>query len=173
MFDNKIDKLIKNYKDFPKEGILFRDILPVLLDPEIFGHLINDISKLTMIKEADAIIGIDARGFLFGSAISLNCKKPFIPARKEGKLPGELIGKSYQLEYGENKLFLQKESINKFKSFCIVDDLLATGGTASCVEKILLESQKIITGLCVIVELTSLKGREQMECEVSSVINFD
>ena len=173
MTANNISDFIKNYNDFPKPGICFRDILPILQEPQIFESLINKISKLSMIQNSEALIGIDARGFIFGSAISLRTKKPFIAARKEGKLPGELVGKSYSLEYGENKLFIQKEAINRNKSFCIIDDLLATGGTASCVEKILLDNNKTVLGLCVIVELTKLEGRKKLICDVSSEIKFD
>lgn len=166
-------KHIKSHRDFPKEGILFRDVLPILQEPNIFKNIIENISSYKMVKDSEAIVGIDARGFIFGTAISIYANKPFIAARKEGKLPGKLIGKSYSLEYGENKLFLQKEAIDKHKSFCIVDDLLATGGTASCVEQILLECNKEVTGLSVIIELNSLKGRNKMKCDVSSEIKFD
>ena len=168
-----ISDYIKSYHDFPKPGILFRDVLPILQEPKIFESLINKISKLPMIQDSEALIGIDARGFIFGSAIALRTNKPFIAARKAGKLPGELVGKSYSLEYGDNKLFIQKEAIQRNRSFCIIDDLLATGGTASCVEKILMESNKSVLGLCVIAELTKLEGRKKLKCNVSSEIKFD
>ena len=103
---------ISTYKDYPKKGINFKDVLGILQEPEIFKKLIIEMSSSSIIKNADAIISIDARGFIFGSAISLQTSKPMIFARKPGKLPGELINKKYNLEYGENSLSIQK---NPFK----------------------------------------------------------
>ena len=127
--------------------------------------------KLNSVNDSDALIGIDARGFIFGTAISL-LQKPLILARKPGKLPGEIISNSYKLEYGSNTLCLQKKAIQNFNKFCIVDDLLATGGTASSVEKMLLENNKKITGLAVVVELLFLKGREKLNCSVDSILTY-
>ena len=146
---NYLSSLIKDYIDFPKKGIIFKDILPVLQKPDVFLELINKMSSSEMILNSDAIIAIDARGFVFGSAISIKIQKPLILARKPGKLPGELITKSYSLEYGENSLSIQKSSIKNFKRFSIVDDLLATGGTAKSVSEILMSQEKEILGLSV------------------------
>ena len=99
-------------------------------------------------------------------------KKPIIFARKPGKLPGELISNTYDLEYGSNTLCLQKDSLDGFDKFCIIDDLLATGGTAASVEELILSQNKSVTGLVVVVELSSLAGREKFKSEVSSVIKF-
>ena len=98
----KLKKLIRDYPDFPKKGIIFKDILPILQSPEDFSELIKNMSKNQMCLEAEAIISIDARGFIFGTASSFFTSKPMIVARKPGKLPGDLISKSYLLEYGEN-----------------------------------------------------------------------
>ena len=135
--------LFGSYKDFPKQGIIFCDILPVLRNPQEFSDLIINMSASKGIINSDAIVAIDARGFIFGTAICQHLKKPLICARKPGKLPGEILSESYKLEYGENTLCIQKESIKTYKSFSIVDDLLATGGTAACVEKMLLEQRKL------------------------------
>ena len=121
-----------------------------------------------ILRNADAIVSIDARGFLFGTALSFELSKPIILARKPGKLPGELITKSYKLEYGSNSLSIQKDSIHNFKSFAIVDDLLATGGTASCVSEILNEANKLVTGLSVFIELKKLNGRKNFSFKVDS-----
>ena len=138
----KLNYLIKDYPNFPKGGIVFKDILPILQNPDEFSLLIKDMSENKICKEADAIVAIDARGFIFGTAISIALSKPMIVARKPGKLPGELITKSYALEYGLNKLSIQIKSIEKYESFVIVDDLLATGGTALCVANILQDKKK-------------------------------
>ena len=167
---NYLSSLIKDYIDFPKKGIIFKDILPVLQKPDVFLELINKMSSSEMILNSDAIIAIDARGFVFGSAISIKIQKPLILARKPGKLPGELITKSYSLEYGENSLSIQKSSIKNFKKFSIVDDLLATGGTAKSVSEILMSQEKEILGLSVVVELGDLNGREKIGFPVISQI---
>ncbi len=172
MIENKIKSTLKSYPDFPKKGILFQDVLTILRDPSLFSELITEISKFDAIKNSEAIVAIDARGFIFGSALSLFVQKPLIFARKPGKLPGDLLTNSYQLEYGRNELCLQKESLKDFKSFSIIDDLLATGGTASSVQKMLVEENKEVTGLVVVVELSDLEGRKILDCPVDSVVRF-
>tara|TARA_B100000401_G_C52630459_1_gene635727 strand:- start:3 stop:518 length:516 start_codon:yes stop_codon:yes gene_type:complete len=167
---NYLSSLIKDYIDFPKKGIIFKDILPVLQKPDVFIELIDKMSSSEMILNSDAIIAIDARGFVFGSAIAIKIQKPLILARKPGKLPGELITKSYSLEYGENSLSIQKSSIKNFKRFSIVDDLLATGGTAKSVSEILMSQEKEILGLSVVVELGDLNAREKIGFPVISQI---
>ena len=128
------------------------------------------MSSVEFLLNADAIVSIDARGFLFGSAISLYTSKPLIFARKPGKLPGELITKSYNLEYGESSLSLQKKSVEKFSSFVIVDDLLATGGTVNCVYEMLKGLEKNVSGLIVLVELKEFEARTRLPFEVSSQV---
>tara|TARA_Y100001970_G_C14043526_1_gene755079 strand:+ start:91 stop:618 length:528 start_codon:yes stop_codon:yes gene_type:complete len=168
-----LKKKFASYKDFPKNGIVFCDILPVLKDTELFSELIYEFGKIKFIQESDAIIAIDARGFLFGSALSFHLKKPLILARKPGKLPGNLISYSYELEYGKNTLCIQKKAIDNCHKFCIIDDLLATGGTASAVEKMLLNQKKEVTGLAVVVELLELKGSSKLNCPVRSIVGLN
>ena len=167
---NYLSSTIKDYIDFPKKGIIFKDVLPILQKPNVFLELINKMASSEIIINSDAIVAIDARGFIFGSAISLKLNKPMVLARKPGKLPGELITKNYSLEYGENSLSIQKSSIKNFKSFSIVDDLLATGGTAKSVSEILLSQGKEVLGLSVVVELGELNGREKLGFPVISQI---
>ena len=168
----KLLELIETYKDFPKKGIEFKDVLGIMQEPKIFKELILMMASSEIIKNAEAIISIDARGFIFGSAISLQASKPMIVARKPGKLPGELFKKDYSLEYGENSLSVQKKALQKYKSFAIVDDLLATGGTVSCVSKLLESNQKEVIGLLVVVELTNLEGRLKLDFPIESSIKF-
>ena len=172
ILENKIKEVLKSYPDFPKQGILFRDVLTILKDPFLFSELIKKISSFDSIINSEAIVAIDARGFIFGSALSLFMKKPLIFARKPGKLPGDLIKNSYELEYGTNELCLQKDSLKEFKSFSIIDDLLATGGTASSVEQMLIEENKEVTGLVIVIELQDLGGRNILKCPVDSVAPF-
>ena len=141
-----LERLIKTYNDFPKKGIAFKDILGIMQDNEVFSELILKMSSNDVIKNSEAIISIEARGFIFGSAISLQASKPMIVARKPGKLPGELIQENYYLEYGESSLSIQKEALNKFSSYVIVDDLLATGGTINCVANLVKKSGKDVCG---------------------------
>ena len=162
--------LIKDHINFPVKGIIFKDILPLLQDPDIFAKVIAEMSNSPIFKNADAIISIDARGFIFGTAISFYLSKPMVVARKPGKLPGKLIQKTYDLEYGSNSLAIQEESIKPYKSFAIVDDLLATGGTVKCVAEILNDSSKVISGLSVVIELGDLCGRDKFKFPVESNI---
>ena len=171
----KIDKLklaIDSYKDFPKEGIVFRDILPILRNPDIFSELINEMSLSNALRNSDAIIAIDARGFIFGAAISFHLSKPLIVARKPGKLPGEIISKSYNLEYGSNSLSIQEKSLSDYQTFFIVDDLLATGGTVNCVADIINSKGKKITGLSVVIELKDLNAKSNFNFPVESQIIY-
>ena len=168
----KLLKLIETYKDFPEKGIDFKDVLVILQEPKIFKELIQIMSSSEIIKNADVIISIDARGFIFGSAISLEVSKPMIVARKPGKLPGELFEEEYNLEYGKNTLCVQKKALKKYNSFAIVDDLLATGGTVNCVSNLLKRNLKKITGLVSVVELKELEGRLKLDFPVESALKI-
>ena len=169
---NNLKRLITEHIDFPKKGIVFKDLLPLLQHPDIFTDLINNMSSSDIFKDSDAIISIEARGFIFGTAISIKLSKPMIVARKPGKLPGELITKSYELEYGINSLSIQKSAIEKYQSFVIVDDLLATGGTVTCVSDILKEAGKKINGLSVVAELGHLNAKDFLPFPVKSQMIF-
>ncbi len=167
-----LNQYIKSYVDFPKKGIIFRDALGILQEPEIFKELIEKMSSTELINKAEAIISVDARGFIFGSAISLKTSKPMIVARKPNKLPGELLKRSYDLEYGKNTLYIQRESLDKYKSYAIVDDLLATGGTVKCIYEMLDSLGKTITGLSIVVELKNLSARNKLPFTVDSQIIY-
>ena len=167
-----LKEFIDTYKDYPKKGIEFKDVLGIIQEPRIFKELILEMSSSQIIKNAEAIISIDARGFIFGSAISLQVSKPMIVARKPGKLPGELVEKNYSLEYGENTLSIQKKALKKYSSYAIVDDLLATGGTVNCVSKILESNNKEVVGVLVVVELMKLEGKLKLNYPIESSITF-
>ena len=168
----KLEDFISTYRDFPKKGIEFKNVLGIIQEPRIFKELILKMSDSQIIKNSEAIISIDARGFIFGSAISFQSSKPMVVARKPGKLPGELIKQNYDLEYGKNSLSIQKSALIKYNSFAIVDDLLATGGTVNCVSNLLISNGKKVLGLLAVVELSKLNGRSKFNFPVESSITF-
>ena len=168
----KFEDLINTYKDFPKKGIDFKDVLGILQEPEVFYELIMRMCSSQIIKNSEAIISIDARGFIFGSAVSFQSSKPMIVARKPGKLPGELVKQNYNLEYGENSLSIQKNSLSKYDHFVIIDDLLATGGTVGCVANLLSQNDKNVKGLITVIELCELDGKSKFDFPVESIIKL-
>ena len=168
----KLEDLIITYDDFPKKGIDFKDVLEILQYPDIFQDIILKMSANQFLKNAEAIISIDARGFIFGSAVALQLSKPMIVARKPGKLPGHILTREYDLEYGKNSLSIQSNALKKFNSFVIVDDLLATGGTVNCVSRLLKNQRKEILGLITVVGLSELKGRSKLDFPVQSIISL-
>ncbi len=170
---NKFDQWIDNYPDFPKKGILFRDISPLLASPEGMSLLKKEFVKLIAVLKPDLIAGIDARGFLFSTLISESLNIGSLMIRKSGKLPGEVIERSYDLEYGSNTLAMQKLNNIKDKKVVIMDDLLATGGTMQCA-KDLIESQGAeVCGCAVVVELNLLEASKFLECPVISLASYE
>ena len=168
----KLRELLETYQDFPKKGIEFKDVLGIIQEPKIFKELTLEMASSEIIRNSEAIISIDARGFIFGSAISLHALKPMIVARKPGKLPGELYERNYSLEYGKNSLSVQKKALQRYNNYAIIDDLLATGGTVNCVSEMLEANDKDISGLLVVVELSKLKGRSKFDFPVESILSF-
>ena len=166
----EILEYINNYDDFPQKGTIFKDLLGILREPNIFRGLIDRMASSQEIQASDAILAIEARGFIFGSAIAFHSGKPMVVARKLNKLPGELLIKRYELEYGSSTLTIQKESIEKYQRFSVVDDILATGGTAKCVTDLIASAGKEIVGYSVVVEIKSLNGRKKLLGSVNSQI---
>ena len=164
--------LISSYRNFPRKGIIFKDLLGIIQDPKSFKELIFMMSENEIIKNCEAIASIDARGFIFGSPIAFNIGKPMVVLRKPGKLPGELITADYELEYGKNSLSIQKNSVENYSSFAIVDDLLATGGTAYCAYSLLRKLNKEVTGLSVVAELKELNARQSLKMKIVSQIEL-
>ena len=166
-------EFIESHKDFPHKGIIFRDTLKILQYPKIFNEIILKMCETEIIRSAEAILAIDARGFIFGTAISNKSIKPMVVARKEGKLPGKLIIKDYSLEYGIDRLCVQEEAIMPYKSFAIVDDLIATGGTINSAYQILRSKEKTVTGIITLVELNENIRKEKLNIPVESFIKYD
>ena len=155
-----LNNLIRIIPDFPKPGIVFKDITPLIADAQAFSFCCNEIAKFT--KEIDYVAGIEARGFIFASAVSVLTGKGFIPIRKSGKLPGHTLSKSYELEYGDAILEMHSGLIPKGKKVLVVDDVLATGGTAIVAAQLLLEAELVPTGLAFLLEIPQLGARSRI-----------
>lgn len=151
--------LIRDIQDFPTEGIVFKDITPVLQHPEAFREVIDRMREYASEHEADAIVGIESRGFIFGAPVAVELGLPFIPVRKLGKLPGETVRVEYALEYGSNTVEMHKDSLRRGDRVVIVDDLLATGGTAAAAAELIESVGGRVVGMVVMVELGFLEGR--------------
>ena len=159
----KIEKLIRSVKDFPEKGVIFRDITTALKDKEGLEIVIKDFTDRYKDKEIDYVVGADARGFIFGAAIAYNIGAGFVPARKPGKLPAEVESVEYSLEYGKNSIEIHKDAFKKGSKILIVDDLLATGGTAKAMVQLVEKLEAKVYELAFMIELTDLKGRELLE----------
>ena len=166
----EILEYITNYENYPQKGINFQDLLGILREPYIFRGLIDRMASSQEIQNSEAILAIEARGFIFGSAIAFHSGKPMVVARKPNKLPGKLLMKKYDLEYGSNILSIQKKAIERYKKFSVVDDVLATGGTAKCVSDLIQSAGKEIIGYSMVVEIKSLNGRKNLNRPVKSQI---
>jgi adenine phosphoribosyltransferase len=171
-----LKKLIREVPDFPKKGILFYDITTLLKDKLGFARLIDALSEhyIGAGKEIDLVLGMEARGFIFGPALAYRLNAGFVPVRKPGKLPAETAKISYELEYGSNALEVHRDAIKKGQRILIVDDLLATGGTAVATADLASGLGAEIAGLAFVVELDFLRGREKLaKYEVFSLLHYD
>ena len=158
--------------DFPKPGVGFLDISPLLASPYRMRTLTEELHELTKDLEIDKIGGFDARGFLFGTPLSMYSLKPFFPIRKAGKLPGEVVTKDYGLEYGNSAISIQKSSINPGDRVLLIDDVLATGGTMKAGCDLVEELGGIVAGCIVPIELSFLPGKELLKLYVYNVISI-
>lgn len=154
---------VRTIEDYPQPGISFKDITTLLKDGEAFRYAVNAMIENLKDKKIDHIIGMDARGFIFGSAVAYGLGVGFIPARKPNKLPAEVVGCQYDLEYGSNSIEIHRDSIQPGDRIAIVDDLLATGGTAGAVESLVKDLKGELVGFEFLIELDFLKGRERLE----------
>ena len=169
-----LKKLIREVPDFPRKGILFYDITTLLKDKVGFATLIDALAEYYLNKEVDLILGMEARGFIFGPALAYRLNAGFVPVRKPGKLPAATARVEYDLEYGSNVLEVHKDAIRKGQRVIIVDDLLATGGTAEATAKLAASLGAEIAGLGFVVELDFLKGRDKLKrYDVFSLLHYD
>jgi adenine phosphoribosyltransferase len=174
MSADHLKKLIREVPDFPKKGILFYDITTLLKDKTGFATLIDQLSEQYVAQHIDLVLGMEARGFIFAPALAYRLNAGFVPVRKPGKLPAECVRFDYALEYGTNTLELHKDAIQKGQRVLIVDDLLATGGTAAATANLAESLGAEIAGLGFVVELEFLKGREKLKnYQVMSLLRYD
>ncbi len=168
-----ISKKIRNIADFPKKGILFRDITPLLQDATSFKEAIDLLVGHYQDRKVDQVVSAEARGFILGAGIAYRLGVGFVPVRKPGKLPYEVNRVTYELEYGEDSLEIHKDGVNKGDRVLVFDDLLATGGTARAMCQLVQELEGEIVGVCFLIELTSLKGREKLKGhDIFSLIKY-
>ncbi len=171
---DQLKKLIREIPDFPKKGILFYDITTLLKDKSGYAALIDQLAEHYIGKQVDLILGMEARGFIFGPALAYRLNAGFVPVRKPGKLPAATARVEYDLEYGSNALEVHKDAIEKGQRVLIVDDLLATGGTAQATAQLATTLGAQIAGLGFVVELDFLKGRDKLKpYDVFSLLHYD
>jgi len=168
-----IKSLVRDVPDFPKKGILFKDITPLIADPRGFAVVLDAFTEDLLQLHLDAIVGIEARGFIFGGALAARLNCSFVPVRKPGKLPSEVDRVTYALEYGEGVLEMHKASIPEGASCLIVDDLLATGGTAKAAAELVHKQGGLVARYAFVIELGFLGGRERLlPTPVSSLVTY-
>jgi adenine phosphoribosyltransferase len=169
-----LKKLIREVPDFPKAGILFYDITTLLKDSDGFAGVIDGLKSHYSGARVDLVLGIEARGFIFAPALAYALHAGFVPIRKPGKLPGATVSVSYDLEYGKDRLEMHKDAVQPGSRVLIVDDLLATGGTAAAAARLVREAGGTVAGLGFVVELTFLSGRAKLpEYDVFSLLQYD
>ncbi len=169
---DQVKKTIRDVPDFPKPGILFKDITPVLAEPELFGGIIAWMAESYAGQGVTKIVGMESRGFIFASALVGPLGVGFVPARKAGKLPYEKLGVDYALEYGTASLEIHTDAIGAGDRVLIVDDLLATGGTAKATVDLVEKLGGEVVGCCFMVELDFLDGRSRVGVPVKSLIHY-
>lgn len=169
----KLKDCIRSLPDFPKKGIIFRDITTLIKDKKAFRKSINDLSKIVKDKEVDYIVSIESRGFIFGGALAYKLNAGFIPVRKPGKLPAKIYRQSYFLEYGKDSLEMHRDAFESGARVMILDDLLATGGSAKAAAKLVEKAGGQIKAVVFLIELKALGGRKKLEkYPVYSVIQY-
>ncbi len=158
-----VKQRVRDVPDFPKPGIMFKDITPVLADPSAFNICLDLMAERYDTSSFDAIVGIESRGFIFGAALASRMRKAFVPARKPGKLPAATHRVEYALEYGKDAIEIHRDALKKGERVLIVDDLLATGGTAAATIELVKKVGGEVIGAAFVIELTFLPGRERLK----------
>lgn len=163
--------LIRDIPDFPKPGVIFKDITPVLQHPQAFAEVVERMVDYAQAKKPDVVIGIESRGFILGAPVAMALGKPFVPVRKIGKLPHDTVQAEYALEYGTSAVEMHKDAITPGHRVLIVDDLLATGGTAAASARLVEELGGQVAAIVFLIELSFLHGRDQLKgYDVKSLI---
>lgn len=169
-----VQSKIRAIVDFPKKGIIFRDITTAVKDPQAMRYMIDYLTERYKDERIDYVAGIESRGFIFGAALAYKLGAGFIVIRKPGKLPAETISQEYELEYGTDKIEMHADAVEPGKKVLVIDDLLATGGTVDAAAKLLKKAGANVVGAAFIIELTDLKGREKLkDLDVFSMVQFE
>jgi len=170
----RLEEYVRSIPDFPEEGIIFRDVTSVLQDAEGLHLAVDTMQEKVQDLEYDVVAGPESRGFIFGTPIAYNNRKPFVLIRKKGKLPCETVEMTYDLEYGTATIEMHKDSIKPGQRVLIVDDLMATGGTTEAMIRLIESLGGIVVGVVVLIELAGLKGRERLKgYRVESAICYE
>jgi adenine phosphoribosyltransferase len=170
--EDRLKSVIRDVKDFPKPGILFKDITPILLDHSLCLEVTDALFQRFIARPVEAVVGVESRGFLFGMMLAQKFEVPFIPVRKKGKLPYQTVSYSYDLEYGSATIEMHKDAVSAGQNILIHDDLLATGGTAGATAELIKKQGGIVTGFSFLIELEFLKGRDQLKKYSDQVISL-
>ena len=168
-----LKKLIRDIPDFPKPGILFRDITPLLANPSGLALAVELLANPYRGKNIDLVVGAESRGFIFGTAVACCLSAGFVLVRKPGKLPHKRVSKTYELEYGTDTLEMHSDAIVKGQRVLVVDDLLATGGTMQACCQLVQELGGTLAGVAVLIELSGLGARNKMPYDIHSVLRYD
>ena len=172
MIKTKIDQVVRTVPDFPKKGISFKDITPLLLDCNLTDEIIDSFVEELNGLDVDAVVGVESRGFLFGFLLANKLRVPFVPVRKVGKLPGETLRYKYNLEYGSSEVEIHKEDINEGWNVLIHDDLLATGGTAVASAELVSQLNANVTAFAFVIELGFLNGKDRLKEYSDNIISL-
>ncbi len=175
MISEKLNTVIRDVPNFPKEGIIFKDITPILLDAKLTKEVVSELAKNSKELKLDAIVGIESRGFWFGIMLANELNIPFIPIRKKGKLPYKTLSYKYDLEYGSAEVEIHEDAIQPNWNILVHDDLLATGGTAKAAAELILMQEANVAGFSFVVELDFLNGRNELlkySKNIISLTNF-
>ncbi len=168
-----LKKMIRDVPDFPKPGIIFKDITPLLKNPKAFKETVNILCKSAEGLIITSVVGIESRGFIFGAVVAAELDVGFVPIRKPGKLPAETISESYSLEYGTDTIEMHKDALESGERVFLIDDLLATGGTIHAATKLIEKAGAEVSKIAFVIELSFLKGREKISgYDISSLITF-
>lgn len=172
--ENQLRHFIRNISDFPKPGIVFRDITPLLADPQSLNSAVQAMADPFRDKKIDIVVGAESRGFIFGTSIAIELNAGFVPVRKKGKLPAEVFSQQYQLEYGTDQLEIHTDAIQSGQNVLIADDLLATGGTMKTCCDLVKRMGAGISGITFLIELSFLQGRNQLKgYDIHSLLKYD
>lgn len=170
----QIDATIRNVPDFPQPGIQYKDITPVLADTRLMRGIIGEFAKHYKPQNIDVVVGVESRGFIFGTPLAIAIESAFVPVRKPGKLPADVVRTEYTLEYGSGSLEIHADAIKPGQRVVIVDDLLATGGTLAASKKLVEELGGVVVGCAVVINLAFLNGAGKLgETPVLSLVDYE